>query len=214
MSRVGQALARTIVATIAAMVVAMVVGALVVGSAVAGADETHGAAQRVAYLEEALAALRATPAETLAQATNYAQVMSRSSCASEVERLELECLMTASRQYCRKRGGEAQRCTIALDVIVAKLLGDAQLIPAEQRYQLMTTAKDYRRALADESRRLAGALAVDFRLRMGPAASDAELARAVDRYCLVASDDNAMPWQACAASLLWFIATESTGSGT
>lgn len=186
----------------------------VLGSAVAGADETHGAAQRVAYLEEALAALRATPADALAQATNYAQVMSRSSCASEVERLKLECLMTASRQYCKKRGGETHRCAVDLDVIVAKLLGDAQLIPNEKRYQLMTTAKDYRRALAEESRRLAGALAVDFRLRAGPTTSDGELARAVNRYCLVASDDNAMPWQACAASLLWFIASESNGSGT
>ncbi len=193
---------------------ALVLGcAVVLGGAVAGADEPYGAAARVAYLDEALAALRATPAEALAQATNYAQVMSRSSCASEIERLKLECLMTASRQYCKKRGGEAQRCAVDLDVIVAKLLGDAQLIPTEQRYQIMTTAKDYRRALADESRRLAGALAVDFRLRTGPLPSDAELGRAIDRYCLAASDDNAMPWQACASSLLWFIATEPAGSG-
>ena len=196
---------------------AVVLGCMVIlGCAVgtvAGAEETHGAAERTAYLEQALAALRATPAEALAQATNYVQVMSRSSCASDVERLKLECLMTASRQYCRKRGGEAQRCAADLDVIVAKLLGDAQLIPTEQRYQIMTTAKDYRRALAEESRRLAGALAVDFRLRMGPLTSDAELARAVDRYCLASSDDNAMPWQACASSLLWFIATEPAGSG-
>lgn len=187
-------------------------GALLFGWAFAGAEETHGAAERVAYLTEALAALRATPAEALAQATNYAQVMSRSSCASELERLKLECLMTASRQYCRKRGGEAQRCAVDLDVIVAKLLGDAQLIPTERRYQIMTTSKDYRRALAEESRRLAGALAVDFRLRMGAATSDAELAPAIDRYCLASSDDNAMPWQACASSLLWFIVTEP-GSG-
>jgi hypothetical protein len=70
----------------------------------------------------------------------------------------------------------------------------------------MTHAKDYRRELDRESRRLAGALAVDFRLRMGDAAGDAELARKLDRYCLAASDDNAMPWHTCAASLVWFIA--------
>jgi hypothetical protein len=121
--------------------------------------------------------------------------------------------MTASRQYCRKQGGEAQRCAADLDVIVAKLLGDAQLIPTAKRYEIMTATKDYRRALAEESRRLAGALAVDFRLRMGRAASDADLARAIDRYCLATSDDNAMPWQACASSLVWFIATAADGSG-
>ncbi|HEX4458821.1 MAG TPA: hypothetical protein VIA18_12680 [Polyangia bacterium] len=201
---VGQRLGRAIASAL------VLVGGL---GAVAVADETPGAAERTAYLAAALAALRATPADALAQETNYAQVMSRSSCASDVERLKLECLMTASRQYCRKKGGETQRCAADLDVIVAKLLGDAQLIPTAKRYEIMTAHKDYRRALADESRRLAGALAVDFRLRMGPQANDADLARAIDRYCLATSDDNAMPWQACASSLVWFIATAADGSG-
>lgn len=190
----------------------VVVCALAVAGA-AAAEETYRATERVAYLERALAALRATPADALAQAVHYAEVMSRSSCASEVERLEVECLMTASRQYCKKRGGDAQRCAVALDVIVAKLLGDAQLISTEQRYQIMSRSKDYRRELERESRRLAGALAVDFRLRMGEAASDAELAQKLDRYCLAASDDNAIPWQSCVASLAWFIVSETNGSG-
>jgi hypothetical protein len=114
--------------------------------------------------------------------------------------------MTASRQYCRKKGAQ---CALALDVIVAKLLGDAQLVPAEKRYEIMTREKDWRRALERETRRLAGALAVDVRLRMGAAASDGELARDLDRYCIVAGDDNAMPWQSCVSSLVWFIVTES-----
>jgi hypothetical protein len=56
--------------------------ALVAG--VASAEETHGAAERVAYVERALAALRATPPDALAQASHWAQVTSRSICASEV----------------------------------------------------------------------------------------------------------------------------------
>jgi hypothetical protein len=182
---------------------------LAVAAGDAVAEETHGAEQRVAYLERALAALRATPPQALAQAANYAQVMSRSSCASEVLRLKVECLMTASRTFCRKKGGDAQRCAADMDVVVAKLLGDAQLIPAERRYQIMMHTKDYRGELARESRRLAGALAVEFRLKMGEAKSDAQLARNVDQYCLASSDENAMPWQACASSLLWFVVTES-----
>jgi hypothetical protein len=167
------------------------------------AVETHGAAERVAWIERALAALRATPPEALAEATRYAQVMSRSSCASETERLAIECLMTAMRQYCRKKGDS---CTLVFDVILARLLGDAQRIPVEKRYQIMTRKRDYHRELERESRQLAGALAVDFRLRTGPARSDAQLARNLDQYCLTASDDNEMPWQACVSSLVWFIA--------
>jgi len=166
----------------------------------------------VAYVERALAALRATPPAELQQATDYAHVLNRSSCASAVERLKVECLMTASRQYCKKRGSDAQRCAADLDVVVSRMLGDAQLISTEKRYQIMTRYKDYRRELGRESRRLAGALAVDFHLRMGEAASDAELARKLDQYCLATGDENAMPWQACASSLAWFIVTETSGS--
>jgi hypothetical protein len=175
----------------------------------AAADATHGAGERVAYLERALAALRATPPAELQQATDYAHVLNRSSCASAVERLKIECLMTASRQYCKKRGSDAQRCAADMDVVVSRMLGDAQRISTEQRYQIMTHYKDYRRELARESRRLAGALAVEFRLQMGDAANDAELARKLDQYCL---DQNDMPWQTCASSLLWFIVTETSGS--
>jgi hypothetical protein len=184
---------------------------LALGGVAVADEETHRAEQRVAYIEHALAALRATAPEPLAQATNFAQVMSRSRCASEVERLKLECLMTASRQYCKKKGDDPQRCNLVFDVVVAKLLGDAQLISTEKRYQIMTRTKDYRAELERETRRLAGALAVDFRLHASEAPTDAQLARDLDHYCLVASDDNAMPWQACVASLAWFIVTE-TGS--
>ena len=197
-----------------AVACALVAVAVVVAAAPrrAAAEPTHGAAERVAYLERAMAALRATPPATLAQASDYAHLINRSSCASAVERLKVECLMTASRQYCKKRGSDAQRCAADLDVVVSRMLGDAQLISTEKRYQIMTRYKDYRRELARESRRLAGALAVDVRRRMGDAGSDAELARKLDQYCLATGDENAMSWQTCASSLLWFIVTETSGS--
>jgi len=189
----------------------IVVCALVVVAAagVAAAEETHRAELRVAYLERALGALRATPPAALAQASEYVHVLGRSTCASGVERLKVECLMTASRLYCKKSGDDKQRCQLDMDVIVSRLLGDAALISTDKRYQMMTRTKDYRRELARESRRLAGALAVEFRLQMGDAANDAELARKLDQYCL---DQNDMPWQTCASSLLWFIVTETSGS--
>ena len=122
--------------------------------------------------------------------------------------------MTASRLYCKKSGDDKQRCQLDMDVIVSRLLGDAALIPTDKRYQMMTRTKDYRRELARESRRLAGALAADFRLHTGEAGSDALLAKNIDDYCLATADENAMAWQTCASSLLWFIATETSAAGS
>ena len=193
------------------LVVSLAVVVVVIGAAAGdgAADQTHRAELRIAHIEEALGALRQTPAAALAQENEYAHVLGRGACSSSVQRLKVECLMTASRRYCRNKGGaETQRCQADMDVILSNLLGDAQLIPIEKRYRIMTREKDYRRALAQELRRIQGALAVDLRLRMGDAADDATLARNIDRYCLVTTDENDMAWQTCVSSLVWFIGTE------
>ncbi|HXU68612.1 MAG TPA: hypothetical protein VN947_04745 [Polyangia bacterium] len=185
--------------------------AVVACARLAAADEGYGVEPRVAYLERALGALRETPPAALAQASDYVHVLNRSSCASSVQRLKVECLMTAARQYCRGKGARLSSCAVDLDLVVSRMLGDAELIPSDQRLQILTHGKDYRHDLARESRRIAGALAVDFRLRMGDAADDAHVARNIDRYCLATGDENAMAWQTCASALVWFIATGSNG---
>ena len=186
-----------------ALVVAL---ALIAGSA--AADETHRADQREAHIARALAAVRATPAATLAEESGYVHVLARGACASSVERLAVECLMTAARRYCRGKS-DAERCSDGMDVIVSNLLGEEQLIPLEKRYQIMTHEKDYRRELAHELRRIQGALAVDLRLRMGDAGSDeARLASHIDRYCLATGDEHDLAWPTCVSSLVWFIGTE------
>ena len=117
--------------------------------------------------------------------------------------------MTAARRFCRsKAAGEAQRCQDGMDVILSNLLGEAQLIPLDKRYQIMTREKDYRRALAHELRRIQGALAVDLRLRMGDSDNDARLAANIDRYCLATGDEHDLAWPTCVSSLVWFIGTE------
>jgi len=172
--------------------------------------QTHGAVDRVAYIKIALQAVRETPPDTLAQENEYARALSRGACSSAVPRLKVECLMTASRRYCRRRGeSEARRCQAGMDVAVSNLLGDAQLIAPDKRYQIMMR-KDYRRELAREIRRIQGALAVDFRLRKGEAEDDDSLAKNIDQYCLATADDTNLAWQTCVSSLVWFIGTAST----
>ena len=73
----------------------------------------------------------------------------------------------------------------------------------------MRANRDWRHALAAELRRAEGALAVDFHLREGDAADNAALARKIDHFCLVSSDDTNLAWQTCAATLVWFVERES-----
>jgi hypothetical protein len=175
---------------------------LLVVAASAHAAETHGTADRVAYIASALAAVQKAPREALQRADEYARALARGACASPSPRLSAECLMTAARRYCRDKGAD---CAVTMDILVSNLLGESQLVPLARRYQIMTREKDYRRALARELRRAEGVLAVDFRLRAGDAGDGVRLAAAIDRYCLGSADETNLAWQTCVSSLVWFI---------
>jgi hypothetical protein len=177
--------------------------ALLLLAAPAYAEPTHRDDQRVAYIAGALAAVRAASTEALDRASEYARMLGRGACASPVQRLRAECLMTASRRYCQKKSAE---CAPTMDVLVSNLLGESQMISTEMRYQIMSREKDYRRAIAREIRRQEGVLAVDFRLRTGDAASSTRLAANIDRYCVASADETNLAWQTCVSSLVWFIA--------
>jgi hypothetical protein len=174
-------------------------------AAPARADESFRPAARVAYIAATLAAVRASDAGELRQVSEYARTLARGACSASVERLKVECLMTAARRFCKQRG-DADRCDRDFDVVISNALADDQLIPPLKRYEIMRVNKDYRRALARELRRIQGALAVDFRLRTGEAADDAALAAHMDQFCLDTSDETNMAWQTCVSSLVWFIA--------
>jgi hypothetical protein len=187
---------------------AWVLGLVLLAAARAGAEpkESHRAELRVQHIQAALEAIHETPAEELRRQDEYAQALGRGACSSGVERLKVECLMTASRRYCKKRGeAETRRCNAGMDVIVSNLLGDRQLISTEQRYQVMKQHKDYRRELARETRRIQGSLAVDFRLHTGTAEDDATTAKNIDQYCLGTADETNLAWQTCVSSLVWFL---------
>jgi hypothetical protein len=179
--------------------------------------DTHRADRRVAYLAQALQAVRETPREQLDRATEYARVLDRGACSSATMRLKVECLMTAAQKYCKsKKAGDAHRCPIYMDVAVSNVLADRQLIPIDRRYELMRRFRDPRKELAREVRQTQGALAVDFRLRMGEHADDNDdiLAKNIDRYCVQTADTTSLAWQACSSSLVWFIGTRQGQGGS
>jgi hypothetical protein len=171
-------------------------------------QQTHTADKRVAYLEQALGAVRATSKETRDHAFEYARVLEQGACASGIERLKVDCLMTAARRYCKKKGpAEVKSCHLAMDVVISNVLAAKRFITMEHRYEIMKRFEDHRKQLAIEIRRTQGALAADFRMRTGEAKNDAELARNIDHYCMTTADDTDVAWQSCASSLVWFIAT-------
>ena len=142
----------------------------------------------------ALAAVRATPAETLAQASDYArELMRRASCASERRAARsVECLMTAARRYCRQ-ARRARRSAAPSTWTSSSATSSATGSSSRTREALpdhdaapRTTAASWR----DETRRIQGALAVDFRLRMGRRATTTRAwPRGIDRYCLATGDE-------------------------
>jgi hypothetical protein len=177
----------------------------------AGAEETHRPEARVAYIASALAAVRGTDAAELQKSADYARTLAHGACSASSARLAVECLMTATRRYCKQRG-DSEHCDLVFDIAISNVLADEQLIPPLKRYEIMRNFKDYRRALAHELRRIQGALAVDFRLRTGVATDDAAMAAHMDQFCLATSDETNLAWQTCVSSLVWFIAGGSTSN--
>lgn len=170
---------------------------------------TYDAAHRAAHLEAALNAVRAASPAFLSQAYEYASAMERGACSSGVERLKVECLMTAARRFCKPKDAG---CPLVMDVVVSNVLAEAHFVPTERRYEIMKEHRDYRAEVARELRRIQGALAVDFQLR-GAEAPARPLPAQIDAYCVTAADKTHLSWQACAASLVWFIATAAPGNG-
>jgi hypothetical protein len=158
---------------------------------------------RIAYLQLVLGAIAGSPAAERDRAVEYIRVLDRGQCAASSERMESECLMAATRRWCASRD---PKCTALADATISNLLAEKQLVPSERRSEITKGVTDARKAVDREILRVAGTLAVDFRLRTGdPIADDAELARRIDRYCLEAGDNSGLPWQACASTLAWYL---------
>jgi hypothetical protein len=191
---------------------------LLLGTAAHAADssDTYRADLRVGYLRAALETVRETPRDTLDRAFEYARVLDRGACSSAVIRLKVECLMTAAARYCKnKKAADAKRCPTYMDLAASSVLAERQLITTDRRYEILRRHRDPRRALMADLRRVQGALAVDFRLRMGAAGDgdDATLAKNIDRYCVLTADSTSYSWQACTSSLVVFIGARQRTQG-
>ena len=165
---------------------------------------------RVAYVESALNAVQNAPSEVLQQAHANLAVYERGACVSASQRLRSECLMSAAKRFCLKRPKvELPECALYTDVVVSNLIAEKQLIPTDERYEIMKRSKDWRREMARKTRRLQGALAADFGLQAGISADNATLSKKIDSYCTTSADQTNLSWQTCVASLAWFIGSRA-----
>jgi hypothetical protein len=161
---------------------------------------------RAAHIAGALTAVAEASPTALKEGLDYARVLDRGACSGGAQRLRVECLIVAVSRYCHDRpDADARRCPLYMDVILSNVLADRRLIPPAKRYQIVRENVDYRPALARETRRIQGTLAVDFRLQTGDADDVPQMAANIDRFCLTGVDDAAFSYQACVSSLVWFI---------
>ncbi len=170
----------------------------------AGPGTRYDGPSRVRHLQAALESIQQASPAVLDQAYTYLVAMERGACASDNGRLHTDCLITASRRFCRTGGkAEGERCPLFMDVIASNVMAERELVSDAERYEMMRTQKDYRRELVRRVKRLQGALAVELGLAAG--ARRASAPEEVDRYCLATADKSRLSWQSCAAALLWFI---------
>jgi hypothetical protein len=166
----------------------------------AGGEAAPEAEARVAHLRTALEALEKTDEAVRRGVERAVRARAEGVCASDIPRLRVDCLAAAAGPICRGEGG---RCPALVDLVAAVVLAEERLVPERERLQLVAGASG--RTLSDALRRAAAALALDFRLRSLAAGSPAQLPTEIDRYCLRTAHETRLPWQACAAALVWFI---------
>ena len=167
----------------------------------AATSSAYAPEARVAYLDEALDAVKQSDAKTLAKAKATVVTLSNSTCGSQFRRLRADCLVTASQRACE---GKAKSCARVMDLAVSNFLGEEELIPRDRRLEIMRGA-DFRKRLDAEVESAQGTIAADFALRTSRDAAKQSLSTRIDRYCLSRADASELSWQSCAGALVWFI---------
>jgi hypothetical protein len=160
----------------------------------------YAPAARVAYLGEALAAVRGLGGDGRHALEDALYTGARTRCRADRTRPTMDCLLDLARATC---AGDAA-CARAADVVLVAITSENDLVDEATRARLVATAADYRVAMRGELAVRRAALAADFVL--AAPGDDAELAARIDRFCSRRERDPA--WQRCAAALIWYIGSE------
>ena len=183
---------------------------VVVLAAVAQAAPAREA--RVAHLTAALAQLRAGDPYALERALHEAI---RTRCRTAASAATTSCMIGVARELCGSRS-----CLAAADIIITNQHAERDLVDEPTRMRLVRTSSDYHAAVLVELRARYAILAAELAL----ARPEASLAAQIDRLCVerdriarrCAPDAAAclasIPYQRCAAALVWFASTAPRGA--
>jgi hypothetical protein len=183
---------------------ALVIVALVALHSGAHADApSYARDRRVAYIDRALGALRSmAPAATTAL-EDALQAGARSQCKAAYGRPPVNCLVQVAQSHCEARPpGERISCHLVADVALANLLGESELIDDKTRIGLMNESGGFRAAMRAELRRRYATLAAEMALTTTHAAA----AEQIDAFC--AGTRRTLPWQRCAAAIVWYVGSD------
>jgi hypothetical protein len=179
------------------LVVAVLVGAL---AAPARSGSPYAADARVAYLREALDAVRGLGPDGRRALEDGLYTGARTRCRAALGPPTTACLLDLARSTCAGDAG----CERAADVVLVAILSENDLVDEATRIRLVGQSADYRAAMRAELHARRAALAAE--LVLAEPGGDDELPARIDRFCRTRERDPA--WQRCAAALVWYIGSE------
>jgi hypothetical protein len=163
---------------------------------------SYGREQRVAYLEQALGAVRAMAPAEIAALEDALQAGARNRCKASYGQPPVSCLLQVANAYCQARpAAERPGCHLVADVALTNQLGESELVDERTRIKLMNASAGFRAAMRAELRARYAALAAEMTLT----ATGTRPADQIDELCT--GTRRTLTWQRCAAAIIWYIGT-------
>ena len=160
-------------------------------------------------LKKAMASVRQLDPETKSNIENYVHNMAITACKGSAVSLQANCLMEAGERNCKqmKSSMTPGACDAATDIAIVNRLSERFFLPASERYRVARSASNVKEAIKYEIQKRRAALATRFRLSDFYSASKIETG--LDNFCLKNAKLTDLPWQQCAAAVIWIIGTAS-----
>lgn len=180
----------------AALVVVGLLAALRLASLAQG--ERYREPERVAYLRDALDAVRGLGGDGRRALEDALYTGARTRCRAQLGPPATRCLIELATTTC---AGRDAGCRLAADVVLVAILSENDLVDEATRMRLVGQSADYRTAMRAELASIRSTLAAE--LVLAEPGADADLPVRIDRFCARRERDPA--WQRCAAALIWHI---------
>jgi hypothetical protein len=193
------------------MRIALLLSLLFAASALS-AELPYAKDARVAKIARSLQAFRDARGQQAENLENYLASMARGACRADDDSLVATCLEEHAHRNCAAMTGRARsRCAMISDVIVTNQVNEKQFVSREERFSLLqkSGATTFSSAYSKIVLRKYALVTTEFLLSQPDCQDDACLARSIDDYCLKHADIRNLPWQGCAASIIWFLGTSS-----